>query len=242
MRKGIPHIAEAAERDRSQLAAHDEALRSEFAGLPTEELVARRDELRPAAIREERSEGQRRRQEERIEEAREHLSGFAAEREAAQALPRRQRREKLARIDPREAWAREGIAQLEAQLRETPVVGDAARHELTVADQVLAQRRDLAIIAARISPPAYVKAELGERPSDPAKRKAWDRGVSEIERYRQDYGINDPNRPLGQEAKRGAERARQDATQRRLQEMQRVVGLGQHAARVHLSKELGIWR
>jgi conjugative relaxase-like TrwC/TraI family protein len=40
LREGIPHIAEAAERDRAQLAAHDEALRAKFSGLPTEELVA----------------------------------------------------------------------------------------------------------------------------------------------------------------------------------------------------------
>lgn len=45
LREGIPHIAEAAERDRAQIAAHDEALRSQFSRLPTEELVARRDDL-----------------------------------------------------------------------------------------------------------------------------------------------------------------------------------------------------
>ena len=37
--EALPHIAQAAERDRSQLAAHDAALRSRFAGLPTEERV-----------------------------------------------------------------------------------------------------------------------------------------------------------------------------------------------------------
>jgi hypothetical protein len=124
-----------------------------------------------------------------------------------------------------------------------PVLDDAARRELAVADQVLAQRRELAIIAARISPPAYVKAELGERPSDPAKRKAWDRGVSQIERYRQEHGIKDPNRALGQEAKRRVERARQEATWRRIREAQRALGLGQHAARARqLGRGLSIGR
>jgi hypothetical protein len=175
LREGIPHIAEAAERDRAQLAAHDEALRSQFSGLPTEELVARRDELRSAAVR-------------------------------------------------------EGS-------------GDVARRELAVADQVLAQRRELTIIAARISPPTYFKAELGERPSDPAKRKAWDRGVSQIERYRQEHGVTDPNRAHGREAKRGAERARQEAARRRLQEAQRALGLGQHPARARqLGRGLSIGR
>jgi conjugative relaxase-like TrwC/TraI family protein len=243
LREGIPHIGEAAERDRSQLAAHDEALRSQFAGLPTEELVFRRDELRPAAIREERAEGQRRRLRERIAEAREHVESLAAEREAAQALPRHQRRDELARLGSREAWSRDGIEQLEARLRDMPVAGDAGNREMAVADRVLTQRRELAIIAARISPPPYVKAELGERPSEPAKRKAWDRGVSEIERYRQEHGVKDPKRALGQEAKRGAERARQQATLRRIHEMQRVLGLGQHAARARqLGGGLGIGR
>jgi hypothetical protein len=216
LREGIPHITEAAERDRSQLAAHDEALRSQFSGLPTEELVARRAELWAAADRETVLAERRGGLQERIERFREHIDGFESQREAAQALPRRECRDELARIDSWEARTRRGIERLEVELADMPVVGDAARRELAVADQVLAQRRELAIIAARISPPTYVKTELGERPSDPAKRKAWDRGVSQIERYRQEHGIKDPNKALGREAKRGAERARQEATWRRI--------------------------
>jgi hypothetical protein len=158
------------------------------------------------------------------------------------SLPRRQRRDELARIDILEARSRDAVLRLEAQARELPS-GDAVRRELAVADQVLAQRRELASIAARISPPAYIKAEMGERPSDPAKRMAWDRGVSQIERYRQEHGIKDPNKALGQEAKRGAERAGQQAATRRLQEIQRVLGLGQHAARARqLGRGLSIGR
>lgn len=180
---------------------------------------------------------------ERIEKARERLDGFEAQREAAQALPRRQRRDELARIDAWEARSRKATTRLEAETREMPVAGEAARQELAVADQVLAQRRELAIIAARISPPAYVKTELGERPSDPTKRKAWDRGVAGIERYRQEHGIKDPSKALGREAKRGAERERQEAARRRLHETQRILGLGQHAARTRqLSRGLGIGR
>jgi conjugative relaxase-like TrwC/TraI family protein len=243
LREGIPHIAEAAERDRSQLAAHDEALRSKFSGLPTGELVFRRDDLRPDASHEESMERQRRNLQERIERAHERIEGFEAAREVAQALPRRQRREELARIDTREARSRRQTDKLETELAHMPAVGDAARRELAVADQVLAQRRELAIIAARISPPSYVKAELGERPSDPTKRKAWDRGVAQIERYRQERGIKDPNRALGREVKRGAERARQQAMWRRIREAQRALGLGQHAARARqLGRGLSIGR
>jgi len=88
LREGIPHIAEAAERDRAQLAAHDEALAFRFAGLPTEELVARRDDLRAAANREESLESQRQRLQDRIDQARERprrLRGRAGSRAVATA-------------------------------------------------------------------------------------------------------------------------------------------------------------
>jgi conjugative relaxase-like TrwC/TraI family protein len=91
LREGIPHMAEAAERDCAQIAAHEVALRSQFSALPTEELVARRNDLRAAAGREVGTEERRSRLQERIERARERIEGYEAEREAAQALPRRQR-------------------------------------------------------------------------------------------------------------------------------------------------------
>lgn len=158
-------------------------------------------------------------------------------------LPRRERREELTRIDAFEAHSREAMARLETEARGMPVAGQAARRELAVADQVLTQRRELAIIAARISPPTYIKNELGERPGDPAKRKAWERGIAGIERYRQEHGIKDPSKAFGREAQRGIERARQEAARRRLQEAQRALGLGQHAARARqLGRGLSIGR
>ncbi len=48
-REGLAHIAEAAERDGAQIAAHDEDLRARLEPLPTAELVARHDELRTAS-------------------------------------------------------------------------------------------------------------------------------------------------------------------------------------------------
>jgi conjugative relaxase-like TrwC/TraI family protein len=172
LREGIPHIAEAAERDRAQLAAHDEALRSRFSGLPTKELIARRKTLRPAAERESREGGHHREVGEPVGPAPDH----------------------------------------------------SARHELALADRVLAERRQLAITAARLSTPPYIRAELGERPSDPAKRKAWDRGVEQIERYRQEHGVKDQGKAFGPAGKGGAERARQEAARRRLRETQRSLG------------------
>lgn len=172
LREGIPHIAEAAERDRAQLAAHDIA---QLEALPTEELVQRRSELSlPAA------------EEQRAEERRDGLQREIAE---------------------------------------------------------IAERQQLAITAARISPPSYVRTELGERPSDPAKSKAWDRGVSQIEHYRQEHGVKDSRRAFGREPKGGAERARRERAMRQLRQTQCALGRDKQAARNRsLGRSLGIGR
>jgi conjugative relaxase-like TrwC/TraI family protein len=243
LRDGIPHIAEAAERDRAQIAAHEVALRSQFSALPTEELVARRSDLTAIADREARVEERRSRLQERIERAREHIEGYGTEREATQALPRRRRREELARIDAFEAHSLRALSRLEGEIQEMPAVSDAARRELALAEHMLAERCELAITAVRVAPPAYVRNELGKRPSEPTKCQAWDRGVAYIERYRQQHGVTDPTSAFGREAKRGAERARRQAAMRRLHELQRVLGLGQQAARARdLGRGLGIGR
>lgn len=47
----------------------------------------------------------------------------------------------------------------------------------------------------------------GERPTDPAKARAWDRGLGVIEAYRQRNGVTDRTRAFGSEPK---ERAAED--------------------------------
>jgi hypothetical protein len=166
LREGIPHVAEAVERDRNT--------------------------------------------QKRIEQAREHLDRFDSQREAAQGLRCRQRDADLARVDVSEANTHKAVAP------RSRGAGDA-RHRAGRAPRAGSRRSgsrpavELTIIAARISPPAYVKSELGERPSDPAKRQAWDRGVAGIERYRQERGIKDPSKAFVREAKRRTERGGQQA-------------------------------
>lgn len=82
-----------------------------------------------------------------------------------------------------------------------------------------------AIIAAQISPPPYVRSELGERPRDPQKRNAWDRGLAEVEAYRQEHGVKDSNRAFGPKAKHGVERTSQEQARRRLLDARRALGL-----------------
>ncbi len=240
VREAIPHIAEASERDRAQLAAHEVALRSRFSGLPTEELVARREELRVAVGGEVKAERQLQHLEEQIEIAQHRIEGYDRERQRAQELKRRFRKDELAHIDRNEAKSQQRLTELKAEARALPVLSGSARRELAITDRALAERRELAITAARVSPPPYIIKELGERPTDPAKRKAWERGVAEIEGYRQRYGVKDPSRALGRERVREIE---QRTVLRRIHQTQRVLGLGQHASRERvLGRGMGLGR
>jgi hypothetical protein len=88
-------------------------------------------------------------------------------------------------------------ARWEAEQQQLPPVEHRARAEVAVIDHLLAERQRVALTAARISPPAYITHELGERPSDPTKREAWDRAVRGIGGYRQQHGIGDRDNALG---------------------------------------------
>jgi conjugative relaxase-like TrwC/TraI family protein len=240
LREGIPHIAEASERDRAQLAAHEVALRSRYSGLPTEELLARQREVAGAAMDEERIANPRGRLEARVEELRQACAELQERR--AELIRDPEGGGGLSRIETNLRLAAKMLAEQEAELAETPVPGDSARRELAVIDRVLAERRELAVTAARIAPPPYITAELGQRPSDPDKQRAWDRGVSLIEGYRQENGVKDQSRAFGPEAKPGIERVHQRDAMRQLQrEAQRV--LGRQAARtLDRGMSLGIGR
>ncbi len=225
LRGAIPHITEASERDRAQRAAHDEARRGELRELPTEELVSRRGELAGEARQENGNQERREAAERWIERQEQNLDYAVGRREAAEAAPRKVRREALPDAEAREAAARERIEELRGELHEIPPVRHEGRTELSNADLVLAERRQAAITAAKLSPPDYITRELGERPSDPEKRKTWDKGVSEIERYRQDHGIKDPEHALGREGGHGYDGSRDQARQRlqqRQMELQRM--------------------
>jgi conjugative relaxase-like TrwC/TraI family protein len=234
LRKRIAHIAEAAERDRAQLAAHDVA---QLEALPTKELIERRDALRPEARRERLHERERADLQRRVEQEAEFLAGMDGRREWARELPRKLRRSQLERIDRTEQRTERALDRLEAELRRLSPLEHTARRELAAAERVLEERLRAAVLAARLAPPAYITKELGERPLDPPKQRAWDRGVAEIETYRQQHRVKDPDRALGRE------REQQQQTLRRIHESQRVLGLGRHASHERdLGHSLGIAR
>jgi len=204
LRSGLAHIAEAAERSGAQSAAMDAALRSRFAQMPSEQLASRLRELR-AEVGAEHSdqEAHRRHAErvrenelrvERVEEAREGLSE-PARRERRSDRAERERGERD--LDLRGRLAAEEAQCLGAEARELPEVRHEARAEEAVIESLLADRERLAATAARISPPDYITTELGERPADPSKAAAWDKGVRGIERYRLRNGVVDRDSALG---------------------------------------------
>jgi len=97
-RQGLEHIAEAAERDGSQSAAHDEALRSNLGQLSTEELTRRRDELRAEAGAERHNEGSRQELTERVELLDNELDRTVEQGERVGELPRHQPHTEMERL------------------------------------------------------------------------------------------------------------------------------------------------
>ncbi|HEY0390805.1 MAG TPA: MobF family relaxase [Solirubrobacterales bacterium] len=224
-RDPIAHVGEAAERDRAQTAAHDEALRAELAKLPTEEIAARRSELGTPARQEAHDQESYERQRQAVVNLRDQTEQAAADLEAVEALGRRERREKLSYAQTREAMFREKLTKEAARLEQMGPPSSEARRERVIADQLLATRSAQALAAARIEPPAYIVKELGQRPADPAKAKSWDRGVQGVEGYRLEHGVKDTRNAFGREPQDAVARAVREAAQRRLVETQRRLGL-----------------
>jgi hypothetical protein len=220
-REAIGHVAEAAGRDRAQTAAHDEALRSELRKLPSEELIARRESLVEAAKREGQVDQRRGEERPMLELAERRYANAVKQREAAEGLGWRERRRELPAALEREANAREELRIREQARDRHGPPGDEARRERKIARQVLAERAEPSILAARLAPPSYVVKELGERPRDPEKAKAWDRGVRDIESYRSEHGIKDKDSALGHWREGGQDRSAHDRAQDRVREAQR---------------------
>ncbi len=202
LRNGIPHIAQAAERDRSQRAAHDLV---ELRALPDSELATLREELRPLAREEKRIEIERKDLERRVDDLKNSLAELDRRREQLPDLPRRQRRAERQKIEHSEAAYGARLGEASEELRQTPPTDHSAREQVEVIKALQEERSRQVLLAARISPPAYITAELGERPTDHRKRSAWDRGVQEVEDYRREHGVTDPDRALGEKPGRDHE-------------------------------------
>jgi conjugative relaxase-like TrwC/TraI family protein len=185
MRDGLEHIAEAAERDGAQVAAFDVALRERFAQLPTGELAEVVRELRAEAG----AEAQNHQRHERIQ------AGMQRESEGLEEARARMGDDPI--FKQREISTRERIERSREEQAGLAEVAHDARAELAAARHVQAQREQAAATAARVSPPDYVTAELGERPADLQQGAHWDKTVGGIERYRVRNGVLDKDTALG---------------------------------------------
>jgi conjugative relaxase-like TrwC/TraI family protein len=241
-REGLEHIAAAAERDRAQVAAHDEALRSRLAPLSSQELHRLRDELAAEAGAEHRADAAREELTERIDLIDRQIDRYAEQAERIGALPRRERRPERDRLEAEARRAVEQAQGIEAERGQVPPPAHRARAEVAVVEHLLAERERAALIAARISPPSYVVAELGERPTrNGLKRSEWDGAVRKIERYRQRHGIEDRDTAFGAEPKDEALRRQQRIARESIQRAQRQLGIEQQQAKVvQRSRSMGI--
>ncbi len=232
LREGLEHIAEAAERSGAQSAAMDEALRSRFARMPSEQLAARLRELAAEAGAESQDQQVHRRHAERVRENEQRLEWIEARRETIPEPARRERRgdrqerESTERdLDFRERMAREEGERLQVEAAELPDVRHEARAESAVIESVIGDRERLAAAAARISPPDYIKQELGKRPRDPTKAREWDQAVRGIEGYRLRNRVVDRDSALGAKPKDPAEAREHDRAQRQVEQSRRQLHL-----------------
>jgi conjugative relaxase-like TrwC/TraI family protein len=229
MREGLDHIAQAAERDGSQVSAHDAALRAELGQLSPADLARQVRELRAEAGAEHRNEGRHLRAEAEIERYAEHLESY---RSASRSVH-----------PSNEEHALERIAAERAERDQLPEIGHEARARASVAEDLLAERERAAATAARLSPPDYITDELGKRPSDPAKAREWDKAVHGIESYRLQNNVVDRDSALGARPKEHSRAHEHDQTQRQIEQSQRQLQLQVQRQRVHEHVlELGIGR
>jgi hypothetical protein len=245
LRHGLEHIAEAAERVGAQTAAMDEALRSRYASEPSDRLLGRLDEL-SAEIGAEYHAQQAHRS--LAEQARENELEWTRLQHARERVPEpgrwerradRSERESAERdLDRREGLARERTEMLRSEAQRLPEVRHDARAQRAVIESVLADRERLATAAARLSPPTYIKAELGERPSDPTKARTWDQAVRGIERYRLHNNVKDKGSALGAKPRQPAKAREHDNARQRIERAQRQMRLHQVKVRQRQSARI----
>lgn len=168
-RDPLDHLRAAIEREGTQIAASDEALRGPLQRLATSDLVQRRAELEQ-----------------------EMWKAEPADRSAVSAPP-----------------AESGV-----------------KVELAMVESVLTDRRRLVIAADRFAPPAYITNALGEKPQEPRKLAAWERGIRQIERHRQTHGITDRRNALGHNPTEPRQRAEWARQRDQLRALQRQIGVG----------------
>jgi hypothetical protein len=96
---------------------------------------------------------------------------------------------------------------------------DLASREILV--QATSHRQRALVRAAEVSPPAYLVAELGPRPSAPGERASWRQAVLAVESYRERWGVDDRHLAVGGRPTSPSQHLQRDAAQRQLERAQR---------------------
>jgi hypothetical protein len=230
VREDLSHIAAAAERDGAQVSAHDQALRTRLDALSSPELVRLRSEIASEANAEGTVERRHESLDHRTAATEFALDQIEAQRQALGREPRRGRarreyRDALDQIERRERSDLRELGRQEVERSELPDASHDARAEVAAIDTILDRRRDLALAAARVSPPDYIVAELGPRPDVGADRVAWDGAVRDVESYRQRNGIRDRSHAFGSEPTDQAARQEREWAQQAMRRAQRQLGI-----------------
>jgi hypothetical protein len=236
--EALEHIARAAEHDGSQAAAHDAALREQMARLSTPELYARRHEIAAEAHAESAAEREREDLTSDLASARRAVEKAAAREEKLGEEPpfwsrtaRAQWRHESEAIAAAADHAKERLRRCEAELGGAGEVGGAARAERAVIDQAIKERLAVRMAAVNLDPPRYITAELGELPSDPGRRQAWESAARQIEGWRMEHRIGDQGSALGPRQETGADRTSREFAERAVRRARRELGLEQVRAR-----------
>jgi conjugative relaxase-like TrwC/TraI family protein len=236
--EALEHIARAAERDGAQAAAHDAALRERVERLSTPELYARRHEIASEAYAEAAAEREREDLTHDLAAARRAVEKAAARAENLGGEPplwsrsaRAEWRRESEAIAATARHAEDALRRREAEVAGVAEVGHGARAERAVIDQAIEARTSARMAAVRLDPPDYITAELGERPTEPGRRRTWDSASGEIEAWRMEHGIRDRDTAFGLEPERGSDRRSHRSAEQAIRRARRELGLEQVRAR-----------
>jgi conjugative relaxase-like TrwC/TraI family protein len=246
--EALEHIARASERDGSQAAAHDAALRERVDRLSTPELYARRHEIAAEAHAEAAAERECDDLAGDLAMARRAVEKAAAREEALGEEPpfwsrvgRAEWRREAEAVAAAARHAEEALSRCEAELDGAAEVGYAARAERAVIDQVIEERVAARMAAVRHEPPGYLTAALGERPTDPGRLQTWESAARGIEAWRMEHGVTDGDTALGPRHETGTDRRSRELAEQTIRRARRELGLEQVRAReqaIELGAEL----
>jgi conjugative relaxase-like TrwC/TraI family protein len=224
------------EYSQAQTAALDVAARDGIGRMTTVELAAERrrldDGLGDARERSgelERVSARHAEAEQALADARSRIQSAGGNAEAADHAIEAHARERARELAARKAELENAAAT--PGRRSVESIEDVVRRA-AVGDE-LDRRSRGSVRAAVVARPDYLMNELGPYPHRRSKRRAWQRAAMRVEGYRQEFGIRDQQRALGDEPRELRQRSAFRETRREIERAQRQLSRerGRQAAR-----------